>query len=188
MVVGRDTGRLDEAEVTRATVETVAENITDGIVSPLFFAALGGVPLAFAYRAVNTLDSMVGYKNDRYLAFGWASARFDDLCNYLPARLTAFFLLLAAFLLPGFSARGAAEALMRDARKHPSPNSGYAEATVAGAMGIRLGGCNYYFGQPSWRAYMGEERERLAARHIKKTIAMMYAVTIFFVIFLTNFW
>jgi adenosylcobinamide-phosphate synthase len=184
-IVGRDTGGLDEAGVARATVETIAENITDGIISPLFFAALGGAPLAFAYRAVNTLDSMVGYKNDRYFDFGWASARMDDLCNYVPARISALLIIWAACCLPACSPGGALRALWRDAGKHPSPNSGYAEATVAGALGIRLGGCNYYFGQPSFRAYLGDAKEKLAARHIKKVIAIMYCATVAFVLVLT---
>lgn len=184
-IVGRDTQNLDETEVTRATVETVAENITDGIISPLFFAALGGVPLAFAYRAVNTLDSMVGYKNDRYLDFGYASARFDDVCNFVPARITALLVIVLAFLLPGYSGKEAWRIVWRDAAKHPSPNSGYAEAPVAGSMGVRLGGCNYYFGRPSFREYMGDNEHVLSSTHIGKTVFLMYVVTITFVIILT---
>ena len=184
-IVGRDTQNLDEAEVTRATVETVAENITDGIISPLFFAALGGVPLAFAYRAVNTLDSMVGYKNDRYLDFGYASARFDDICNFVPARITGLLIIVLTFLLPGYSGRDAWCIMWRDASKHPSPNSGYAEAPVAGSMGVRLGGCNYYFGKPSFREYMGDSEHVLSSLHIGKTVFLMYVVTITFVVILT---
>lgn len=184
-IVGRDTQNLDEAEVTRATVETVAENITDGIISPLFFAALGGAPLAFAYRAVNTLDSMVGYKNDKYFDFGFASARFDDICNFIPARITALLIILVSAFLPGYSAKNALHIMARDAGKHPSPNSGYAEAPVAGALGIRLGGCNYYFGKPSFREYMGDAENLMSGRHIGKTITLMYVVTIAFVVILT---
>lgn len=180
-IVGRDTDRLDEGEVTRATVETVAENITDGIISPLFFALLGGLPLAFAYRAVNTMDSMIGYKNDRYLDFGMPAARLDDICNWIPARLTALLLLLAAFLC-GFDARGAYRCMLRDAKLHPSPNSGWAEATVAGALGVQLGGLNYYFGRPSLRARMGDAHKPLSAINIVETIKLMYATTLLFVL------
>lgn len=184
-IVGRDTGELDESEITRATVETVAENITDGIISPLFFAVLGGVPLAFAYRAVNTLDSMVGYRNDKYIDFGMVSARIDDICNFIPARITAVLIVFVSFLLPGYNGKNAWKMLWRDAGKHPSPNSGFAEATAAGALNIRLGGTNYYFGRPSFREYMGDPLENMTSFHIGKIIKLMYAVTISFVIILT---
>ncbi len=180
-IVGRDTEKLDEGEITRATVETIAENITDGIISPLFYALLGGAPLAFVYRAVNTLDSMVGYKNDKYMNFGMSAARLDDVANFIPARITALLVLVAAMILPGCSSKRALKILLRDAGKHPSPNSGYAEAPVAGALGVRLGGCNYYFGQSSFRAFMGDPVVSLEASHIKKTIYLMYAVTVLFV-------
>lgn len=183
-IVGRDTASLDTAEVTRATVETVAENIVDGIISPLFFAALGGVPLAFLYRAVNTLDSMVGYKNDKYRDFGWAGARTDDLFNYLPARITGLLIILSAFLL-GYDAKGAARTIWRDAAKHPSPNSGFPEAGVAGALGIRLGGLNYYGGVPSQRAFMGDPLNQLIPAHIARTTRVMYTVTILFLLLST---
>lgn len=175
-IVGRDTGNLDEGEVTRATVETVAENIVDGIVAPLFYAVIGGVPLAFLYRAVNTLDSMVGYKNEKYLHFGMVAARVDDVFNYIPARLTGLLIIAAAALLR-YDAKGAVDSIRRDAAKHPSPNSGIPEAAVAGALGVRLGGLNYYGGIASFRAYMGEPRTPLAAHHIQKTIYLMYLVT-----------
>lgn len=180
-IVGRDTAKLDTAEVTRATVETVAENIVDGIISPLFFAALGGVPLAFLYRAVNTLDSMVGYKNDKYRDFGWAGARIDDLFNYIPARITGLLIVVAAFLL-GYNAKGAARIILRDAAKHPSPNSGFPEAGVAGALGIRLGGLNFYGGVPSQRAHMGDPLHELIPVHIAQTTRVMYTVTILFLL------
>jgi len=154
-IVGRDTANLDTAEVTRATVETVAENIVDGIISPLFYAVIGGVPLACLYRAVNTLDSMVGYKNEKYRDFGMVAARVDDVFNYIPARITGLLIVIAALLL-GRDAGGALAAIRRDAAKHPSPNSGITEAGVAGALGVRLGGLNYYGGVASFRAHMGE--------------------------------
>lgn len=185
-IVGRDTDKLDEAEITRATVETVAENIVDGIVSPLFYAAIGGVPLAFLYRAVNTLDSMVGYKNEKYRNFGMVAARTDDVFNFLPARLTGIFIIIAAWLLR-FDAWGAAKTIWRDAAKHPSPNSGIAEAGAAGALGIRLGGLNYYSGIPSFRPYMGEAKNSLAPYHIRQTIRLMYLVTFLTVLFFLVF-
>lgn len=175
-IVGRDTGSLDFRGVTRATVETVAENIVDGIIAPLFYAMLGGAPLAMAYRAVNTLDSMVGYKNERYLYFGRASARLDDLANYIPARLTGL-LLLGAALLMNLNYRRAYTTLRKDAPGHPSPNSGIPESTVAGALGVRLGGLNYYHGQESFRAYMGEETTPLVPEHINQTVRLMYAAS-----------
>ncbi|MBP2627072.1 MAG: Cobalamin biosynthesis protein cbiB [Firmicutes bacterium] len=185
-IVGRDTDQLDVAEVTRGTVETIAENIVDGIISPLFYFVIGGVPLAFLYRAVNTLDSMVGYKNDKYRDFGMFAARVDDVFNYIPARLTGILLVLTAIILR-FNVYGTMTAIWRDAAKHPSPNSGFAEAGVAGALSIRLGGLNYYGGVASQRAYMGEASTELAPIHIKQTIQMMYTATILFVIAITIF-
>ena len=178
-IVGRDTAALDTAEITRATVETVAENITDGIIAPLFYAALGGAPLALLYRAVNTLDSMVGYKNDKYRDFGLVAARTDDVFNYIPARITGVLIIAAAFLTGG-DARSAAATIRRDAAKHPSPNSGIPEAGVAGALGVQLGGLNYYGGVPSLRARLGEPRRQLAPGDIARTVRMMYVATALF--------
>lgn len=183
-IVGRDTQALDVSEVTRATVETIAENIVDGIIAPLFYFLLGGIPLAFLYRAVNTMDSMVGYKNDKYIAFGMPAARTDDLFNFIPARITALLIILAALLLR-YDAKNAYDMIIRDASKHPSPNSGYAEAGVAGALGIRLGGINFYGGIESCRAYMGEARHPLAPEHIKQTIFIMFLVTGLFSLLIT---
>lgn len=173
MIVGRDTGHLDEPEVVRGTVETVAENIVDAIVSPLFYALIGGAPLAMAYRAVNTLDSMVGYKNDKYLHLGWASARLDDVANWIPARLTAILLIVGAWVMK-LDAKGAARMVTRDARLHPSPNSGFPESAVAGALGIRLGGHNVYHGVASFRAYMGEATRPMEAEDIVQTSRLMF--------------
>lgn len=180
-IVGRDTDRMTAPEVTRATVETIAENIVDGVISPLFFFFIGGVPLAVAYRAANTMDSMLGYKNEKYLFFGRAAALTDDAWNYVPARITGVLLVLAAWLLK-CDWRGAWRMMRRDAANHPSPNGGFTEATVAGALGIRLGGLNYYFGRPSFRAYMGEAREEVSPRHISGAIRLMYAATILFLL------
>jgi len=180
-IVGRDTERLEEGEVVRATVETVAENIVDGIIAPLFYAFIGGVPLAYLYRSVNTLDSMVGYKNDKYFDFGKVAARTDDCFNYIPARITGVLIVLAAFLL-GYSAKGAVSAIGLDAAKHPSPNSGITEAGVAGALSVRLGGYNSYGGQVSFRAYMGQALNVLRPVHIGQTIRIMQTVTVLFII------
>jgi len=180
-IVGRDTQNLNEAEVARATIETVAENTVDGIISPLFFFAVGGLPLAVAYRAINTMDSMLGYKNEKYFYFGRVAARLDDVANFIPARLTALLFIGAAFILK-LDYKNAFDMMKRDAKKHPSPNGGWAEATVAGALNIRLGGVNYYFGEPHFRAYMGEPIENLEAVHILGAIRMMYTATILFLV------
>ncbi|KYP80383.1 adenosylcobinamide-phosphate synthase [Ferroacidibacillus organovorans] len=172
MIVGRDSAQMNESEVVRATVETLAENVVDAIVSPVFFAMLGGAPLAMAYRAVNTLDSMVGYKNDRYRAFGWASARLDDVLNYLPARATVL-LLYFALLRDRRSANSAWRVMCRDARKHPSPNSGFPESMVAGGLSIQLGGLNYYDGVPSHRAQMGDPFRSLTPERILETVRLV---------------
>ncbi len=180
-IVGRDTENLNEAEVTRATVETISENTVDGIISPLFFFAIGGLPLAMFYRAANTMDSMIGYKSEKYFFFGQIAARLDDVVNYIPARITGLLFVCAAFLLQ-LDYKNAFAMMKRDAKKHPSPNGGWAEATVAGALNIRLGGINYYFGEPHFRAYMGEPNESLEAAHILGAIRLMYTATILFLI------
>ena len=180
MIVGRDTDQLDEPEIVRATVETVAENIVDAVISPLFYALIGGAPLAMAYRAVNTLDSMVGYKNDKYRNLGWASARLDDAANWIPARLTALLIALAAGLFRAGDAASALRMAKRDAGKHPSPNSGWPEAAAAGALHVRLGGYNVYKGVRSFRAYMGEPQETLAARHIPAACRLLRGSSLLF--------
>lgn len=181
-IVGRDTENLDEGEIVRATVETVAENIVDGITSPLFYAVIGGLPLAMAYKAVNTLDSMVGYKNEKYLELGWASARFDDLANFVPARITALLIVFAAWLTRK-NWRQSWRMIMRDAKKHPSPNSGYSEAGIAGALNIRLGGLNYYGGRESFRAYMGDPIEPLTKNKIIEANQQMVVTSIIMLLF-----
>ncbi|MDR6226106.1 adenosylcobinamide-phosphate synthase CbiB [Desmospora profundinema] len=186
-VVGRDTHDLDEAEVVRGGVETVSENIVDAVTSPLFYAAIGGAPLAMAYRAVNTLDSMVGYKNERYRDWGWASARLDDAANWLPARLTAPFLLLA-LAFKGGDARRAWRTLRRDAAKHPSPNSGWMEAAMAGGLGIQLGGVNRYQGVASHRATMGDPLEPKRREHIVTSIGVLHLCTALFAVAAALLW
>lgn len=189
MIVGRDTERLDEAELARGAVETVAENSVDGITAPLFWALLGGAPLALAYKAVNTLDSMVGYRNARYADFGYASAKLDDLANWLPARLTALALWLAAWAMPGARRRGALAATWRQAPRHPSPNAGWPEAMVAQLLGVQLGGTNVYAGVVSHRAVLGvpssEGGEPLAVGHIGRAIRHMHGGWLAFLLLMT---
>jgi len=189
LMVGRDTDRLDEEGVVRAAVESVAENMVDGITAPLFFAFLAGPVGAMVYKAINTLDSTFGYKNEQYKEFGWASARVDDGANYLPARLTAPLVPIAAALLkltallklkPFDSLR----ILRRDRKKHPSPNSGFAEAAFAGALGVQLGGLNYYCGCPSTRPVLGDAIVRPKLNHILKANALALATTALAILFL----
>ena len=172
-IVGRDTMALNRREIIRATVETVAENTSDGVVAPLFYLILGGPPLAMAYKAVNTLDSMVGYKNERYVNLGWASARFDDLVNFIPARITGILITIAALLLK-LDWKNAYSTMRRDAKKHMSPNSGYPESAVAGALQVRLGGNNYYDGIPKATAYLGEKRKILDENSIRDAVRLLY--------------
>jgi len=176
-IVGRDTHDLDDTGIWRALVETVAENTADGIVSPLFWLTLGGPVAGMAFKAVSTLDSMVGYKNDRYLLIGWASARMDDLLNFIPARLTALLMVIAA-PLAGLSWRNAARITLRDRRKHPSPNSGHPEAAAAGALGVRLGGPANYGGLPSWKEHIGDPQVPLDGRTYRSMIILMYTTTL----------
>ncbi len=179
MIVGRDTENLSEQGVIKAVIESVAESLSDGVIAPVFYIFLFGPAGGLVYKSINTMDSMIGYKNDKYLFFGRVAAKADDVWNYIPARLTGLLLVAAAFLL-GFDWRGAWRMLRRDAANHPSPNGGWTESTVAGALGVRLGGLNYYFGKPSFRTYMGDPVYELEARHISMAIRMMYTVTVMF--------
>jgi len=153
-IVGRDTMDLSPAGIYRAVAETVAENTSDGVVAPLFYLAIGGPALMLAYKAVNTLDSMVGYKNERYRDFGWSSARLDDAANYIPARLTAMVMVAVSFIL-GYDWRGAYDTVERDGRNHSSPNAGLPEAAVAGATGVRFGGPMSYRGVEEVKPFIG---------------------------------
>mgnify|MGYP001196912811 CR=1 FL=1 len=181
MIVGRDTENLDEAEMVRACVETVAENTSDGITAPLFYAFIGGAPLALFYRAVNTCDSMLGYKNDTYREFGWASARLDDVVNYVPARLTAIVMI---FVHGGKRMRHCFRVLFRDARKHPSPNSGWPEAAMAALLGVQLGGTNTYKGIVSHRPTIGDRLVPLKKDHIRQAVRIMLVTVLSFAILL----
>jgi len=173
-LVGRDTDALDEPGVLRAAVESLAENASDGVIAPLFYFALGGVPLAMAYKAVNTLDSMVGYKNERYKLFGKAAARLDDIANFIPARLTGFFFSVSAFLV-GLNGKSAFETIFRDGRKHPSPNSGVPMAAMAGALDITLGGPALYGGQLIEKEYIGNGAMPLSIPLAGKAVRLTFA-------------
>ncbi|HET6459417.1 MAG TPA: adenosylcobinamide-phosphate synthase CbiB [Syntrophales bacterium] len=177
LLVGRDTDVLDEAGIVRATVESIAENTVDGVTAPLFFAFLAGPAGAMLYKAINTLDSTFGYKNEQYIEFGWASAKLDDLANYIPARLTAVIIPVAAVILK-LSALDSLRILFRDGSKHPSPNSGLPEAAVAGALNVQLGGLNYYFGEPSSRPTLGDPVRALRQNDILQANGLMFVTMI----------
>jgi adenosylcobinamide-phosphate synthase len=181
MIVGRDTENLDESEIVRACVETVAENTSDGITAPLFYAFIGGAPLALFYRAVNTCDSMLGYKNDKYREFGWASARLDDVVNYVPARLTAVVMVIVH---SGKRFCHCFRVLFRDARKTPSPNSGWPEAAMAALLGVQLGGTNTYNGIVSHRPMLGDPLVPLKKEHIRQAVRIMLVTVLSFAILL----
>jgi adenosylcobinamide-phosphate synthase len=176
-IVGRDTDSLDEPAIWRALIETVAENTSDGIVAPLFWLTLTGPVGCMVYKAVSTLDSMVGYRNERYLDFGWASARMDDLLNFVPARLTALLMILVA-PLARLSLNGALTVTLRDRLNHPSPNSGHPEAAAAGALGVQLGGPASYKGIPSWKEHIGTPRAPLDERAYTSMLTLMYLTTL----------
>jgi adenosylcobinamide-phosphate synthase len=170
MIVGRDTQNLDEAGVSRAAIESLAENFSDGVVAPLFWLLIAGLPGVFSYKAINTADSMIGHKSDRYLAFGWASARVDDLVNLPASRLSAFWLLLASVTLSGLSPRGAVMTVWRDAAKHRSPNAGWPEAAMAGALGLKLAGPRAYHGTMLDSHWIGDGREMANAPDIRTAL------------------
>jgi len=183
-IVGRDTAVLDEADIARGTV---AENSSDGIVAPLFYLAVGGPPLAIVYKAINTMDSMLGYRNEKYLWFGKAAARLDDLANLIPARLTGLFVVAASWLLSlmgrWYDPRGSWNVFLRDGKNHTSPNSGYPEAAAAGALGVRLGGENSYFGVKSLKPYIGDTVEPLDAGKVRDAVRLMYATSLVAAVF-----
>ena len=183
MIVGRDTANLDEAGIARAAVESVAESMVDGVTAPLFFAVLGGPMAAMLYKAVNTMDSMFGYKNERYRKFGWAAARLDDLANFIPARLTSLIIPAAAFLLR-LEAKGSLFILLRDRLRHASPNSGHTEAAVAGALGVQLGGANLYSGKLMEKPAIGEPTRPIEPRDILRVNRLMLAGSCLTFIFL----
>lgn len=183
-IVGRDTDVLDKKGVIRAAVETVAENFSDGVFAPLFYMAIGGAPLALAYKAVNTMDSMCGYKNDRYLYYGRAAARLDDAANWIPSRLAALFWIAAACLIPSDSGKNAMRIWKRDRRMHASPNSAQTESACAGALGVQLAGPAMYFGEYYDKPYIGDPLREIVPEDILRTDRMMILASVLAVIVL----
>ena len=184
-IVGRDTEGLGEGEITRGVVETVSENISDGVTAPLFFAFLFGAPGLWAYKAINTLDSMVGYKNEIFKDFGYIAAKLDDIANYIPSRLTGLAIMLGGRKETSIPFKHRMTRWLIDAKKHPSPNSGYLEAATAYQLGIQLGGRNTYKGIVSNRALMGSKEVSLSARHILGAISHLHTAVLLFWIGMT---
>ncbi|MDI6802112.1 MAG: adenosylcobinamide-phosphate synthase CbiB [Thermodesulfovibrionales bacterium] len=184
MIVGRDTKNLDEEGILKASVETLSENLSDGIVAPVFYFIIGGLPLAMTYKAINTLDSMVGYKNEKYKNFGWAAAKLDDIANYIPARITGMLIAVSsAFVFSSlFAARCSLKTMYRDGRKHASPNAGIPEAATAGALGVRLGGRSTYGGVGVDKSYIGTEITNDYLTASEKTIAIVKFSSLLFMV------
>lgn len=177
MLVGRDVDRLDEAGIARAAVETAAENLSDGCIAPLFYMFIGGPVFGFIYKSINTMDSMVGYKNDKYLYFGRAAAKLDDLVNYIPARIAAVFMIISAFIC-GCDGKNAIKIFKRDRYKSTSPNSGQTESVAAGALNVRLLGPTWYFGKLHNKDYVGDDNKKIESTDIKRVNKMNYATVI----------
>jgi adenosylcobinamide-phosphate synthase len=175
-IVGRDTAALNENQVRTAVLETLAENLSDGVIAPLFFYAVGGVPAMLAYKMANTLDSMIGYKNERYKDFGWFAARLDDVLNFLPARITAFLMVLLTFSWRGL------KFIFKYGRQHASPNSGYPEAALAGILNCRLGGPNYYSGKVVVKPYIGDNKRTVSDADVYKACVINFASAFFFIL------
>ena len=178
MIVGRDTDILDERGVAKAAVETVAENTNDGVIAPLFFMTILGASGAMAYKAVNTLDSMIAYKNARFRNFGFFAAKLDDFANFIPARISAILMILAALLLPGFNSKNAVKIFFRDRLKHASPNSAQTESVCAGALGIQLAGNTVYGGITEEKEFIGDKTREIEEKDIFRANVLMYATTI----------
>ncbi len=180
-IVGRDTQDLSGDEIKRATIESIAESTNDGIVAPLFYLILGGPVLAVAYKAINTLDSMVGYKNDKYIDFGWFSARLDDVANYIPAHISGFLISISSFIL-GKGFKDSFKTMLRDGKNHPSPNSGISESAMAGALRIRLGGGAFYQGKFVEKQYIGEDRRKVDAFFINEALKISFVTSVLMLI------
>lgn len=177
MIVGRDTERLGAAGIAKAAVETVAENASDGVIAPMIFIAIGGVPLGFFYKAVNTMDSMIGYKNDKYLYFGRAAAKLDDVMNFLPSRISGLFMVAAAGWTGG-DVKGAWRIFCRDRKNHASPNSAQTEAACAGALGLQLAGDAWYFGEQYHKPTIGDALREIEDQDIIRANRLMYGAAI----------
>ena len=180
--VGRDTQNLDEEEIIKATVETVAENTTDGVISPILYALIGGPVLLWGYKAVNTLDSMVGYMDDKYRDIGWSSAKLDDILNYVPARLTALLMTLAAWIT-GLDGKNAWRIIRRDHANHKSPNSAWSEAAAAGALHVQLGGTHLYFGKPVAKPTIGDNDRPAEEEDIRRVNRLLYVTSFLMILF-----
>lgn len=174
MIVGRDTECLGQTGVIRATVETVAENTSDGVIAPLFYMLLGGPVAGMCYKVINTMDSMLGYKNDKYMYFGRPAAKLDDVVNWIPARISAYAMTMAAFLLPECDGKEAARIHKRDAKKHASPNSAQTESVCAGALGVQLAGDAYYFGKKVHKPVIGDAKREIQVQDITRGVKLMY--------------
>jgi len=181
-IVSRDTQNLSKDKIALATIESIAENTNDGIIAPLFYLILGGPVLAIAYKSINTLDSMVGYRNEKYLHFGWFAAKVDDIVNFIPARISGFLISISS-LIRGKRLQAPFQTMLRDGRKHPSPNSGVSIAAMAGALGIRLGGSWSYQGRLSVKPYLGEERRIIQPSFINEALTISLLTSILMVSF-----
>ena len=175
-LVSRDTGTMDEKMIIRSTMETISENTVDGIVAPMLYMFLGGLPLSMTYKAINTFDSMVGYKNEKYMDFSKFSARLDDMANFIPARVTGILIVISAMIL-GYDYKNSLKIFIRDRKNHSSPNSGHAEAGVAGALGVQFGGRVSYFGKEVDKPVIGDKAKDFELEDIKKNIKIMYAAS-----------
>ena len=172
-IVGRDTESLDEKGIVRAVIETIAENMSDGVIAPIFYGGIFGAPLAMAYKAVNTMDSMFGYKNDKYMEFGFFPAKLDDVFNYIPARITGFIIIISSFIL-GYDYKNSYKIYKRDRYNHTSPNSAHPEAAMAGALKVQLGGSNYYFGKLVEKPTIGDKLKEIEIRDVDCTAKVLY--------------
>ena len=175
-LVSRDTETMDEKMIIRSTMETISENTVDGIVAPMFYMFLGGMPLAMAYKAINTLDSMVGYKNEKYMDFGKFSAKVDDAVNFIPARITGILIVLASMILD-YDYKNSLKIFIRDRKNHSSPNSAHSEASVAGALGVQFGGKVSYFGKETDKPTIGDKTKEFELEDIRKNIRIMYVTS-----------
>ena len=186
MIVGRDTQSLSETGVTKATVETIAESTSDGVIAPMFYMMLGGVPLMFLYKAINTMDSMLGYKNEKYLYFGRCAAKLDDLANYIPARISGVMMAAASFFT-GMNGKNAWKIFRRDRRNHASPNSAHTESAMAGALDIQLAGDAWYFGTLYKKPFIGDANRPVETEDIVRANKLMYAASILCMILFSVF-
>jgi adenosylcobinamide-phosphate synthase len=180
-IVGRDTTQLNDNEIIRADVETVAENAADGVIAPLFYAIIGGAPLAMMYKAINTMDSMLGYMNEKYKYIGFFPAKVDDVFNFIPARITGILICLSSFVVKG-NAVESFKIMLRDRKNHKSPNCAYPEAAAAGAMKVQLGGTNVYFGEVVYKPTIGDKKKELSFEHINDSIKIMYSAEVFMMV------